>query len=78
MYRKRVLEVVFAYGLHMIGKIVECRASVVEILLRPIRLFFKNNKIGGGKEDETRRSTPALPKASLSVAISAVSMLDEY
>ena len=49
MYRKRVLEVVFAYGLHMIGKIVECRASVVEILLRPIRLFFKNNKIGGAK-----------------------------
>ena len=78
MYRKRVLAVVFVYDLHTIGKIGESRVNVVEILLQPVEGYFINKKEGERErerqEDETRRSTPALPKASLSVAISAVSI----
>ena len=61
----------------MNGRIGECRVSDVEILLQPVRekgaIFMR---VKGDKEskDETRKSTPALPKASLSVVISAVSI----
>ena len=75
MCRKRVLAVAFEYDLHMIDRIGECRANVVEILLQPVRRVIYEIKDGGQrKRDETRKSTPALPRASLSVVISAVSI----
>ena len=76
MYRKKVLGVVFEYGLRMIGRIGECHVSVVEILLQPVRrrvVYEIKRRFKEGskkKKDETRKSTPALPKASLSVVIS--------
>ena len=72
-YRKKVLEVVFEYDLHMSGRIGECRVDDVEILLRPVIYETMKGEIRKRK-DETRKSTPALPKASLSVVISAVSI----
>ena len=63
------------YDLHMIDMIDECRVSVVGILLQPVRSFIRQiESKEQRKKDETRKSTPALPKASLSVAISAVSI----
>jgi hypothetical protein len=67
------------YDLRMIGRIVECHVSVVEILLQPMKACVFYETKGGflrdkESKDETRRSTPALPKASLSVAISATSI----
>lgn len=52
-----------------------CRMFFGETLLRPISSESVTSKNKGLIERRTRRSTPALPSASFSVAISAVSIV---